>query len=290
MSRRSIHNALVVASALSLGACDQGCPEGTYEEDKQCLPRERGPADAAAVTAEAPADKPDAGREDGGQPAAGRSANMNMSTDAGAPQAGSPASTMPTREEDAAVKNQAGSAADGGGGAGAPAEQAPAGAGGASGVSGADAPAPDAPAPEPRIGRSLLFWGDAAATYPFAGDALIRTERLSEGKYRVTGKLGMRNPAELALDVTCTVKLDQAINIERISVPPATDGVSGAVSLFLIAVGATGPSYEQQRADLTCTCASGDACTGLIFESLGIIATTVAADSGTVQKPSPATD
>jgi hypothetical protein len=89
----------------------------------------------------------------------------------------------------------------------------------AAGGGGAESEPPAMPQ-APVVGNHLLFWGDAAVKYPVVGDALIRSERLREANYLVTGKLSLRNPSEATLDLTCNVTLAQCINIEHVSVAP----------------------------------------------------------------------
>jgi hypothetical protein len=132
------------------------------------------------------------------------------------------------------------------------------------------------------VGTTLLFWGNAAVRYPYGSGPLLRTDVLAGNKYRVTGKLSLVNASSSALDVTCTTSLNTAANIEHVSVPATRDNVTGRVSLIMECIGPVGSTAQTQRAELTCTCASGAYCNSLSFESLGIIAEAITDDSDNV--------
>jgi hypothetical protein len=134
---------------------------------------------------------------------------------------------------------------------------------------------------------ALLFWGDAVVAYPFTGDALLQTDPLTNTKYWVTGKVTLANTSSSVLDVSCSLRLDTMSDVEHVSVPAASNGVVSRLPVFTAFVGANAGSAAEQRARLTCTCASAISCNALSFENLGIVVKAVAADSGNMQVVAP---
>lgn len=289
---------LVCCAACALLACGADCPDGYRKLSDKCV------ADAThGVLAEADGGmrewNPDAGRErnaggHGGKDSAPEiDASSDSAADGGKRSVGGSGGEEPHHSPAGGRGGAGGSVSgDGGGGDGGSEAGAPAARGG--GEAGAAPPVggqmsqPDPPARGAEVGSSFLFWGSGAVTYPFAGSSLLRSERLTAGKYLVTGKLNVTNPSASALEVKCSVGLDQALDMESLSVPPADSSGPSTISVILMCLGPTGGTVDAQRAFLTCTCASGDACNGLELNGLGIITKLVAADSGTIALTAPA--
>lgn len=131
-------------------------------------------------------------------------------------------------------------------------------------------------------GTTLLFWGNASVQYPYGSGPLLRSDPLSDSKYRVTGKVNLTNTSGVTLDVSCTTALNVTSDAERVSVPATRNGVTGRLALLMEFVGPNGTTADKQRVELSCTC-DGAQCNALGFDGLGIITEAVADDSGNVQ-------
>lgn len=274
-----------IALCALVAGCGSDCPDGYRKQSDKCVADRMADAVVGSNTNDAGAREStrDHGDDDSGGKGGATQPNVGGTGGVGGT-SGAPAADGGSASDRTARTGAGGANAGHDSSAG---MTDPAADGGGGGPVAGQASPPDPPPRGAGIGSSFLFWRSGTVTYPFAGTSLLRSERLTGGQYLVTGKLNITNATQSALDVLCSVGLNEALDMESLSVPPADTGPS-TISVLLACLGPTGASVDSQRAFLTCTCSSGDACRGLKLDGIGIITKLVAADSGTVALTAPA--